>query len=71
MQLPLGLQGFRVLVACVKTELIIREEFGRDKMLEYREESRRLDQCQRLYDSSALQKGFELESQRICQVRHC
>ncbi|KAL2623403.1 hypothetical protein R1flu_003608 [Riccia fluitans] len=38
-----------------------------EKMLEYREESRRLDQCERLYDSSALHKGFELESQRLCQ----
>lgn len=38
-------------------------------MLEYRDESRRLDQCQRLYDSAALHKGFELESVRISQVR--
>ncbi|KAJ7558473.1 hypothetical protein O6H91_04G041000 [Diphasiastrum complanatum] len=38
-----------------------------ERILEYRDESRRLDQCERLYDTSALNKGFELDAARIFQ----
>ncbi|XP_024532592.1 nuclear pore complex protein NUP58-like isoform X1 [Selaginella moellendorffii] len=38
-----------------------------EKILEYRDESWRLDQCERLYDTAALNKGFELDATRISQ----
>ena len=37
-------------------------------MHEYREESRRLEQRERLTDSSALHKSFEYDAARILQV---
>ena len=36
--------------------------------MEYRDESQRLDQCSRLYDSSVSNDGFELDASRIVQV---
>lgn len=38
-----------------------------ERILEYRNESERLDQCVRLYDTSALNEGFELDAARILQ----
>lgn len=38
-----------------------------ERILEYRDESQRLDQCVRLYDTSALNEGFELDAARILQ----
>jgi hypothetical protein len=38
---------------------------------EYREESRRLEQRERLTDSSALHKSFEYDAARILQVTLC
>lgn len=38
-----------------------------ERILEYRDESQRLDQCVRLYDTSALNEGFELDATRILQ----
>lgn len=38
-----------------------------ERILEYRDESDRLDQCVRLYDTSALNEGFELDAARILQ----
>lgn len=35
--------------------------------MEYRDESQRLDQCSRLYDSSVFNGGFELDASRIFQ----
>src|SRR5438132_1605513 len=43
--------------------------FCRDKIREYRDESERLDQCTRLYDSSISNVNFELDASRIAQVR--
>lgn len=40
----------------------------REKILEYRSESQRLDQCSRLYDSSVSSEGFEFDASRIVQV---
>lgn len=40
----------------------------REKILEYRDESQRLDQCSRLYDSSVSSEGFELDASHIFQV---
>lgn len=40
----------------------------REKILEYRSESQRLDQCKRLYDSSVSSEGFEFDASRIVQV---
>ncbi|KAL0872402.1 hypothetical protein Bca101_022107 [Brassica carinata] len=37
------------------------------KILEYRSESQRLDQCSRLYDSSVSTEGFEFDASRIVQ----
>ncbi|KAJ0252322.1 Nuclear pore complex protein NUP58 [Hirschfeldia incana] len=37
------------------------------KILEYRSESQRLDQCGRLYDSSVSTEGFEFDASRIVQ----
>ncbi|KAF8098954.1 hypothetical protein N665_0255s0030 [Sinapis alba] len=37
------------------------------KVLEYRSESQRLDQCSRLYDSSVSTEGFEFDASRIVQ----
>ena len=36
--------------------------------MECRDESQRLDQCSRLYDSSVSNDGFELDASRIVQV---
>ncbi|KAI4314923.1 hypothetical protein L6164_027783 [Bauhinia variegata] len=38
-----------------------------EKILEYRDESQRLDQCSRLYDSSFSNDGFELDASHIVQ----
>ncbi|KAJ4966571.1 hypothetical protein NE237_018420 [Protea cynaroides] len=38
-----------------------------EKILEYRDESQRLDQCSRLYDSSISSDGFELDASHIIQ----
>ncbi|CAI9777474.1 unnamed protein product [Fraxinus pennsylvanica] len=38
-----------------------------EKILEYRDESQRLDQCSRLYDSSVSSQGFELDASQIVQ----
>uniref|UniRef100_A0A1J3GH66 Nuclear pore complex protein NUP58 n=1 Tax=Noccaea caerulescens TaxID=107243 RepID=A0A1J3GH66_NOCCA len=38
-----------------------------EKVLEYRSESQRLDQCSRLYDSSVSSEGFEFDASRIVQ----
>uniref|UniRef100_A0A7N0ZT47 Nucleoporin p58/p45 n=1 Tax=Kalanchoe fedtschenkoi TaxID=63787 RepID=A0A7N0ZT47_KALFE len=38
-----------------------------ERILEYRDESQRLDQCSRLYDASVLNDGFELDASRIVQ----
>ena len=43
-------------------------ESFRGKILEYRSESQRLDQCSRLYDSSVSTEGFEFDASRIVQV---
>lgn len=40
----------------------------REKVLEYRDESGRLDQCSRLYDSSVSNNGFEVDASYIVQV---
>ena len=40
----------------------------REKILEYRDDSQRLDQCSRLYDSSISNEGFELDASHIVQV---
>ena len=40
----------------------------RERILEYRDESQRLDQCSRLYDSSVSNDGFELDAGHIVQV---
>jgi hypothetical protein len=44
--------------------------FCRDKIREYKDESERLDQCSRLYDSSITNVNFELDASRITQVRN-
>ncbi|XP_055802811.1 nuclear pore complex protein NUP58 isoform X2 [Solanum dulcamara] len=38
-----------------------------ERILEYRDESQRLDQCSRLYDSSVSNDGFELDASRSIQ----
>lgn len=38
-----------------------------ERILEYRDESERLDQCGRLYDSSVSNEGFELDASHIVQ----
>ncbi|KAJ1415237.1 putative nuclear pore complex protein [Sesbania bispinosa] len=38
-----------------------------ERILEYRDESQRLDQCSRLYDSSISNDGFELDASHIVQ----
>ncbi|KAK4393356.1 Nuclear pore complex protein [Sesamum angolense] len=38
-----------------------------ERILEYRDESQRLDQCSRLYDSSVSNNGFELDASYIVQ----
>ncbi|PWA82280.1 hydroxyproline-rich glycoprotein family protein [Artemisia annua] len=38
-----------------------------ERILEYRDESQRLDQCGRLYDSSVSSDGFELDASHIVQ----
>ncbi|XP_065875082.1 nuclear pore complex protein NUP58 [Euphorbia lathyris] len=38
-----------------------------ERILEYRDESQRLDQCSRLYDSSISNEGFELDEGHIVQ----
>ena len=40
----------------------------RERILGYRDESQRLDQCNRLYDSSVSNDGFELDASHIVQV---
>jgi len=40
----------------------------RERILEYRDESQRLDQCSRLYDSSISNEGFELDASHTVQV---
>ncbi|XP_021273914.1 nuclear pore complex protein NUP58 [Herrania umbratica] len=47
---------------CQKILLQIEE-----RILEYRDESQRLDQCSRLYDSSVSNEGFELDASHIVQ----
>uniref|UniRef100_A0A803PF34 Nuclear pore complex protein NUP58 n=1 Tax=Cannabis sativa TaxID=3483 RepID=A0A803PF34_CANSA len=39
----------------------------RERILEYRDESQRLDQCSRLYDSSVSNHGFEQDASHIVQ----
>ncbi|OMP02123.1 hypothetical protein COLO4_11327 [Corchorus olitorius] len=39
----------------------------KERILEYRDESQRLDQCSRLYDSSVSNEGFELDASHIVQ----
>lgn len=41
----------------------------RARILEYRDESQRLDQCARLYDASALKRSFDNEAATVRQVR--
>lgn len=43
----------------------------RERILEYRDESQRLDQCSRLYDSSVSSEGFEFDASHIVQVCMC
>ncbi|GAU17415.1 hypothetical protein TSUD_232920, partial [Trifolium subterraneum] len=38
-----------------------------ERILEYRDESQRLDQCNRLYDSSVSNDGFEVDASHIVQ----
>ncbi|XP_038702567.1 nuclear pore complex protein NUP58 isoform X2 [Tripterygium wilfordii] len=38
-----------------------------ERILEYRDESQRLDQCSRLYDSSVSNEGFELDASHVVQ----
>ncbi|CAK7339447.1 unnamed protein product [Dovyalis caffra] len=38
-----------------------------ERVLEYRDESKMLDQCSRLYDSSVSNEGFELDASQIIQ----
>lgn len=40
----------------------------RERILGYRDESQRLDQSSRLYDSSVSSDGFEQDASRIVQV---
>ena len=40
----------------------------RERILDYRVESQKLDQCSRLYDSSVSNDGFELDAGHIVQV---
>lgn len=40
----------------------------RERILEYRDESQRLDQCSRLYDSSVSNDAFEFDASHIVQV---
>ncbi|RYR11017.1 hypothetical protein Ahy_B05g079505 isoform C [Arachis hypogaea] len=42
-------------------------ETQKERILEYRDESQRLDQCSRLYDSSVSNDGFELDASHIVQ----
>jgi hypothetical protein len=44
-------------------------ELRRGRILEYRDESQRLEQCGRLYDAGALKRGFEDEAATVRQVR--
>lgn len=44
-------------------------ELRRGRVLEYRDESQRLEQCGRLYDAGALKRGFEDEAATVRQVR--
>uniref|UniRef100_M1AMP9 Hydroxyproline-rich glycoprotein family protein n=1 Tax=Solanum tuberosum TaxID=4113 RepID=M1AMP9_SOLTU len=55
-----GVMDFGVLIR------ILLEEIG-ERILEYRDESQRLDQCSRLYDSSVSNDGFELDASRSIQ----
>lgn len=41
---------------------------NRERILEYRDESQRLDQCSRLFDSSVSNNTFELDASLIVQV---
>ncbi|KAK7848798.1 nuclear pore complex protein nup58 [Quercus suber] len=41
--------------------------FSLERILGYRDESQRLDQCNRLYDSSVSNEGFELDASHIVQ----
>lgn len=49
-------------------QLLMFFHLRREKILEYRDESQRLDQCGRLYDSSVSSVGFELDASHIIQV---
>ena len=42
----------------------------RERILEYKDESQRLDQCSRLFDSSVANNTFELDASRIVQVNY-
>ncbi|KAK6129024.1 hypothetical protein DH2020_037221 [Rehmannia glutinosa] len=53
MEVSLDHGGIEVLCGC------------RERILEYRDESQRLDQCSRLYDSSNSNTGFELDASYI------
>ena len=50
------------------TCLPIGNALYRERILEYRDESQRLDQCSRLYDSSVSNDGLELDASHIVQV---
>lgn len=52
-------------------ELLRWCSLDRERILEYRDESQRLDQCSRLYDSSVSNDGFELDASLIVQVFYC
>jgi hypothetical protein len=56
-------------ISCSKELVFLTVQFCRDKIREYRDESQRLDQCSRLYDSSISNDNFELDASRIAQVR--
>jgi hypothetical protein len=56
-------------ISCTKGFFFLNVQFCRDKIREYRDESERLDQCSRLYDSSISNDNFELDASRIAQVR--
>jgi hypothetical protein len=56
-------------VSCVNEFVYLNVQLSRDKIREYRDESERLDQCSRLYDSSISNVNFELDASHIAQVR--
>lgn len=60
--------GYHVVVVLTFSCLINCYLLLRERILEYRDESQRLDQCSRLYDSSVSNDGFELDAGHIVQV---